>query len=654
MSKDTRRLTPSGAIAKSPVMSSASHVEMLPVLLNLAEDFFGRANAAAQEIARSMTVEEVKEHHKLVATGLGCLELAMKSTKLFPRLEARLCLRYAGILVDETTNIMEAETALTRGIAVCEKHRFIDLKYSSQFLLMKTLFQRSQKAAFKSIESHISDCTTYKHIHWVYAFRFLKAAFHLQSGTSSDHHALENLRKISEIATKRDDKAIFVVAMLLEGLAHLNSMKDDWITRVQTCIAQASKLQLNDDVHLSQIDVLLLLLDLACSLHQKSPKMTQQKLNALQTRLEELRHSPEWPGISEEMLLPIRRPVNAPLTISNDTRGVLRPGDGTVDFLVMSIIGKQEAYGLAYVFHGIVALHASSTIGRSSTIWAEAVRLLDEKKKSAVVQSLPDALTQADWAKDVVCYAHILVGLQAATLCDWAKAKQCLELVRHARPSAGFHDIMTLYLEGAILQGTGRLREALQIWLNPRFSIDQGSKPKTNSSHIEHGLSILAALNRLWIMFSPEYVDEAAMMEVVDQLRPLCEENSDPEIRAAYNLVLSSTNFKPPRSLPLHQVKGRVQNALNLAQSTSNIHCLSMALNIMRCRLFENIAGEQAMKSAKAARTQATRSGNILWMSVAEGMLAQSLNVFGAVAEGATAQKAGVKLANETYMKMQV
>jgi hypothetical protein len=121
MSKDSRRLTSSGAIARSPVMSSASHVEMLPVLLNLAEDFFGRANAAAQEIARSMTEEEVKEHHKLVATGLGCLELAMKSNKLFPRLEARLCLRYASILVDETTNIMEAETALTRGIAVCEK-----------------------------------------------------------------------------------------------------------------------------------------------------------------------------------------------------------------------------------------------------------------------------------------------------------------------------------------------------------------------------------------------------------------------------------------------------------------------------------------------------------------------------------------------------
>ena len=68
-----------------------------------------------------MSDSEVKEYNKMVATGLGCLEVAMNSNKLFPRLEARLCLRYASVLVEETNNITEAETALTRGILVCEK-----------------------------------------------------------------------------------------------------------------------------------------------------------------------------------------------------------------------------------------------------------------------------------------------------------------------------------------------------------------------------------------------------------------------------------------------------------------------------------------------------------------------------------------------------
>jgi hypothetical protein len=96
-------------------------LETLPLLLLVAEDCFEKANAAAQQVARSMTANDVAEHHKLVATGLGCLDVALKSNKLWPRLEARLCLRYAGILIEETTNIMDAETTLTRGIAVCEK-----------------------------------------------------------------------------------------------------------------------------------------------------------------------------------------------------------------------------------------------------------------------------------------------------------------------------------------------------------------------------------------------------------------------------------------------------------------------------------------------------------------------------------------------------
>lgn len=72
-------------------------------------------------MADSLSPEFVEEYHKLIATGLGCLETALGSNRLAPRLEARLQLRYANILCEETTNIMEAETALTKGIALCEK-----------------------------------------------------------------------------------------------------------------------------------------------------------------------------------------------------------------------------------------------------------------------------------------------------------------------------------------------------------------------------------------------------------------------------------------------------------------------------------------------------------------------------------------------------
>ncbi|KAM7207573.1 MAU2 chromatid cohesion factor [Naviculisporaceae sp. PSN 640] len=650
--KDPRRQASAGGITKSPVLSqSPAHVETLPILLSVAEDCFSQAGLAAHGVAKSLSRPEVEQHHKLVATGLGCLELALKSSKLPPRLEARLCLRYASILTEETTNLMEAETALSRGIAVCEKHRLLDLKYSSVFLLMKTLFQRNQKAAFKSIDGHINECTTFKVTHWIYAFRFLKASFHLQAGSPADIHAVENLKKIAFMAHSRDEKAIFVLATLLEGLAHLSTMKDDWATRVQTCIAQASKLQLDETINLPQLDILLLLLDLACSLRQKSHVVSFQKLSILQKRLDELRDSAEWTPNSNEILLPIWR-SHGPATISKDTSAILRPGEA-VDYLVLSALGKQETYALAFVFNGIVALTKATTPGKSSSLWSEAVRILQDNKAITTSQSLPEALKNSDWAKELACYSHVLIGLQSATLCDWAKVKSCLQAIQEIQPSSEFLEMITLYLTGVFHQGTANLSEALGIWKDERFDLERKIGAKNHvSTVVQTELSILSALNQIWIMQEPAYQNDVETGRLVDQLRPLCEDNPDSEIRTAYHLVLASCNFNPPFSI--NQIKSHIQHSLAGAQQTSNTQCLSIALNTMRCRLFENVVGEQALKSARAGSAQAKKSGNILWMSVAEGMLAQSYEMQGALADAQLSREMAIKLANEARSKTSV
>lgn len=72
-------------------------------------------------MARTLDERSVHEYQKLIATGLACLEVAIAGNKLTPRLEALARLRYANILCTETNNIMEAETALTKGITLCER-----------------------------------------------------------------------------------------------------------------------------------------------------------------------------------------------------------------------------------------------------------------------------------------------------------------------------------------------------------------------------------------------------------------------------------------------------------------------------------------------------------------------------------------------------
>jgi hypothetical protein len=113
----------SASVSRSPATtpSSAPRFDALAVLVCVAEDCFARAAAAAREVARRLDETGVHEYHKLVSTGLGCLDAALQSGRLAPRAEARIRLRYAALLVDETENLTEAETALTKGMALCEK-----------------------------------------------------------------------------------------------------------------------------------------------------------------------------------------------------------------------------------------------------------------------------------------------------------------------------------------------------------------------------------------------------------------------------------------------------------------------------------------------------------------------------------------------------
>lgn len=202
---------------------------------------------------------------------------------------------------------------------------------------------------------HVTDIVSerYKHVQWVYAFLFLKAAFYNQAGTGSDRAALENLQKLASIASTRGDRAICVAVSLLEGLAHLRTCatKPDATLRVQTCIANASKYQLEDMARWPQLDVLLLLLDLACSLYHKKSEECAVKLVALTRRMEEIKDNHEWNPLDHDVLLPIRKQKQLAAVqnqvVTRDTADVLREGDAEVDYLVLPMLSMRQTWIVA-------------------------------------------------------------------------------------------------------------------------------------------------------------------------------------------------------------------------------------------------------------------------------------------------------------------
>lgn len=236
-----------------------------------------------------------------------------------------------------------------------------------------------------------------------------------------------------------------------------------------------------------------------------------------------------------------------------------------------------------------------------------------------------------------MCYLYILQGLHFATHTRWSEVKKCVvQLERMVRPPLeGIVVLYSRYLAGVYHQGTGDLKTASSIFRNEIFSLDPNSDKSGNHKATELEVSLLATFNRIWIMQHPDYRDDRLTLELLEQLRPLCTDHTNMEIRTAYNLVLAAIQTNP--SIPMTAVKMHISTALTNAQLLGNVLTLSIALNLMRAKLFQSIVGDQALKSAKAASNQAKKSGNTLWMSVADGMLAQSYDVQG---QGLEAQKA--------------
>ncbi|KAI1117188.1 cohesin loading factor-domain-containing protein [Nemania sp. NC0429] len=655
LTSQTVTRSPSVSSTRSPALAPTliPHQETTAVLICTAEEFFGKAQRGLRYVATTLDERSVHEYQKLIATGLACLEVAIGSNKLAPRLEALARLRYANILCAETNNVMEAETALTKGITLCERNRFVDLKYCMHFLQVQLLFsQHKEKAALIAVDARIRDAEVVKHTHWVYAFRFLKTSFYLQSGNPTEAHALENLKAITILASQRGDRPIFAVASLLEALSHLRAMKDDAIVRIQACIAQASKYQLEDSMSIMQLDVLQLILDLACSLQQKSPQMILQKMKALQNKMDDSIKNTNWGFQDRQLLLPIHKQGTNQHIISTDTSNIIRPGaDGdSYDYLAMSFWTKLEAFTTTYTYSGLALLYQQPRSDkRLFSLWEEALSQLrkNRTKMRGFPHCLEDAVRNVDWEVETTCYLHILRGLHLATSTKWDAVKYCVsQLETLVTPTSGSTVVLySMYLAGVYHQGTGNLEAAINIYSHPNFSLDADETRGKHRKPVEFEVALLATFNLIWIMQELHYRNDQRTQELLEQIRPLCIDHPNMEIRTAYNLVMAAIQTNPPISMTA--VKTHISTALSNAKTLADVHTLSIALNLMRAKLFQSIVGDQALKSAKAASTQARRSGNTLWMSVADGMLSQSHEVQGAMLEAQKVWHEATHFANQ-------
>ena len=81
---------------------------------------------------------------------------------------------------------------------------------------------------------------------------------------------------------------------------------------------------------------------------------------------------------------------------------------------------------------------------------------------------------------------------------------------------------------------------------------------------------------------------------------------------------------------------------MNAARAVANNQLLFVVMNVMTDLFFHGIIGEQAEKSAGAGRTLAKKSGDQLWLSVADNMYAEIKERCGKKAEADAARMEGI------------
>ena len=654
------------AIGK-PVTKPQQQPDELPLdyqllLLSLADEYLAAAHGHGMLVALAKREASANQYYKLVATALGCIESVLQNWRLQPLKEAQIRLRYAQILLEETDNDLDAETTLSKGIEICERNKFLAIKYTMQAVLASVLHRSNPKAALKAIDGMIEDVEAYRHTAYEYAFRFIRATSGLSTGSHQDlHSSVNQLQKIGATARQQGDHVVFAFAAVMESLVHLQSPSLDSVDSAQRALASARQLQLNPEIASSpQMQIAMEFVDLCCSLHDTNLDQINHKLLTMQQTMDQIVDDLNWQDDGSLFLALSKRSVNG---VQLSTSGLVSERNGK-PVLTMQWLSKGDVYALGYLLSTVSVAHKNASDGhKAEKFIEEGLRLVRTNLTST--ETVPGSLTsssdRATWRRILECQCLLQKVFLLCDRNDWGSARATLQevdLIGHDLGATYPPEIncVARYLEGTIYQGTGDLASAFSIFQSKAFTIPPTTN-KTSRNDISRDTSLLAALNTILIIHPQSHPSHHLLQPLLAKITPFLQNNtsSSPLLQSAHSLIISILTGLPSdegsadafseTSTPILRTKQYLGAALATARQIGNAQIISLSLALMTDRFFQGVVGGQAEKSAKASSAMARKSGNMLWTSVCDGMLAESLAIQGKRGEAEKSREDALRVA---------
>ena len=566
-----------------------------------------------------------------------------------------------------------------------------------QHLLTHVMFVTNPRASvkfldgvIKDVEAYVSmsgftihaDWTSYHHVAWLYAFRFLRATLSINIASAQETLIATNqFRFVATLANHNGDNVISAAASILEAMACLRrSNSAESIEQAQRALAAARSSQLDPAFQrVPQLVSMMHFVDITCSLQQIDPTQSKQKLESMHLTLDPLTYSNNW-TLDGVVRIPLGDHTAHNLPESSQTpTGILQVDSAGVVCVSLTWLPKDEIYALGYLFSGAVVLYRNAMDGQKSEQYLnEAKRLIGSKKLFMREKTLakmcltamphlqmgPFTLLEPRylWQRTLLCQVqiHLIFALCART--SWQTAKEELSLLRCSaadlpEPQLGPVSVFIHYLDALLQQATGDLASALTIFQSSIFSLPT-SQPNAHASpplQPQHDLSLLAALNTLLIIRSPTHPKHSLFPTLLSQLEPLALANPSKNIHAAFYLLraTSPTSTTSDPAPGIVKTKQYLQSALQAAKHTANNQLMCITLNFMSWKFFKGVVGEQAEKSARASLQLAKKGRDSLWIGVANGKLAETLEKQGKGEEADAVRREGLDVAGRLPVVMQ-
>jgi hypothetical protein len=624
----------------------SSGIDYQATLLSLSDEYVTAAHAmSARLCSPEATEEDLSQYHKLIATALGCLESLIANYRPHDaRKEARIRLRFANLLFEETEDTMTTEEALSKGISFCERNRLTDIKYAMHHLLVRVMYKTNPTAAIKTLEKLTQEVETMGLVTWIYALRFLRVSLSLQSAGSSDVSAmLRHLAAMSDQADSQQHIGVQVAAATLDAMVHLQSGESAAVEMAQRSLAAARTHQLDPVMEeIPQIRATMDLLDLACAFMQCSPPdQTIQRINQFHQSLDAKVKTTGW-TTDGSFSLPLGIQSNG--DIEADTGGIFRrtsTGEIALSFMWFT---RSQLYMVGYMLGGVSMMPKNGEDRKTETYLAEGLKL-NRPTLDASAMSIKAVESQNDLQQHTAVTIKLLQIFAFLGRAAWKPASQAIEalqtgLKRNPQYQDEYTTCAILYLSGVCKHGLGEEVAALDLYQSPELSM-QPSVHKTITPVKD--LQALAGLNSVLILrFLPQ--DPRIAKKCLADLGPYCETNPNKGIQSAYHLLRA---HDPDPSMTIIKVKQCIQEALRPAQAVKNVRIMAVIMNTMTEQFFHGIVGKQAMGSAVAAAQLGSRSQDPLWYSVGVGMKRDTLKRSGNVAAAVEADQVARTMMNK-------